>query len=173
MHHDSSHALALATRAATHSTVFASLSFALSADPVSVDSDLSSLAHVEVLQCGLHLMTYWLALLRARLLLPAVATSHEHLKNVGHVSTAASFSKSLLAVLVIHLSLLGIAQNLVSNAQLLELPGVTSLVRVLLERLFPEGLLNFILRGFFVDAQEIIELLIVDFLLFSSASHFL
>ena len=117
------------------SAFFTASAFAGSTDPVSVHCNLGSLSIINLFQGALKWMHDWLALLW---LLGTALSTHPASKHLGedviHATTAsASVLKSILAVLVVDVSLLFVRQHLISSVELLELLFVTTSIRVVFE----------------------------------------
>ena len=70
-----------------------------------------------------------------------------------------ALSQSLLAVLVVHPSLLGIRERLVRPRELGERLGITTLIGVVFQRLDAVILLERALVGASIDAENLVEIL--------------
>lgn len=126
--------------------------------------ELDHLARVDVFERDLDLSLGRLHL--APLLLAVASAATEHAEDVFEAAHAASVLDALQAVLVVQLSLFRIAQDLVGRVDLLEGGLVAALVRVVLERLLPESLLDLRLGRGLRDTQHVVQSLGVDVLLF-------
>mmetsp|Transcript_12794 Transcript_12794/g.36608 ORF Transcript_12794/g.36608 Transcript_12794/m.36608 type:complete len:443 (+) Transcript_12794:6204-7532(+) len=117
---------------------------------------------VHVLEVDLQPMDRIFALPLARS--ASAAPSHaEEVEDVGatsHASRAAIF-EALFAVLIVDGTLLLVTKDLVRLVDLLELLGVASLVRVVLQRELPVCLLDFVWGRRFVHPEELVVLLVV------------
>lgn len=120
-------------------------------------------------------MLHRLHLLGAGLLSPAAAHAEHLTKNVVHaVRTAAALLEALLAVFIVNVAFVLVTQDFVRGLQLLELLRVAATIGVVLEGEFPECLSDFVHSGRFLNAEERVELGVVDLLRGSaSAAHFL
>ena len=102
--------------------------------------------------------------------LASAATAEHASEEVADVGAAtAALSEAVLAVLVVELALFGIAECLVSQVELLELFLVATSVGMVLKGELPESFLDLVTACSFLDAQEVVELLVIDFL-FGTAS---
>lgn len=143
------------------SAFFATFASARLADAVAVNSNLGSLAIVELLESALHWVHYWLALLWTGLL--ASATASEHAEEVVHASAATSaFFHSVFAVLVVKLSFFAVGENLVSALDFLELVFVTATIRVVLPGELEVSFLDLAEVSILLDAKDLVELGIVN-----------
>ena len=98
-------------------------------------SNFRGLAIIDFLKSELHGVHDWLALLW---LLGTALSTHAASKHLGedviHSTTAsASVLKSILAVLIVNISLLFVGQHLISSVELLELLFVTTSIRMVFE----------------------------------------
>lgn len=122
LHHDGAHALALAALAGLDGLlVGAADTVALGADAMSVELDLRLLAVVQIFQGHVQLHSCRLHLLRAARLLLSATSHSEEVEDVVEALGLGSVAEALLAVLVVGLALLGIAQYLIGHRNLLEL----------------------------------------------------
>mmetsp|Transcript_172407 Transcript_172407/g.552665 ORF Transcript_172407/g.552665 Transcript_172407/m.552665 type:complete len:260 (-) Transcript_172407:3-782(-) len=88
---------------------------------------------------------------------PAAATTEHLAEDVAGVP-AAALLEALLAEAVVLRTLVGVAQYLVGTADLLEHLRIAALVRMVLHRELPIGLLDVRLRGVLLDLEGLVEL---------------
>lgn len=154
----SNHSSSLALGA--FSDVIASLALAGLADTVSSDLHVFHGAVVDLLQSDLQLHQLGLTLTWTSLL-SSTTSSSEHLEQVAKASSSGSTTilNSLLSVVIIELSLLGIGEDFVCASDFLELIRVSALIGVLLQGFLPESLADLLSSGLLVDAQQLIVLI--------------
>mmetsp|Transcript_16341 Transcript_16341/g.27642 ORF Transcript_16341/g.27642 Transcript_16341/m.27642 type:complete len:218 (-) Transcript_16341:198-851(-) len=126
------HSSSLAARAGGVSAVRTALALALATDSVSVDGDFALLSIVDFLEGDLNGVLDRLSLLGP--LVSFSSTEAEHLgENVSAAPHSTSVLEALLAILVVKLSLILVAQGLIGRGDLLELLGIASFVGMVLE----------------------------------------
>jgi hypothetical protein len=161
LHHSAS---AAAVFAAVH--VVASLAVAVCAEDGAVVVELDGLAAVDVFEGHLDLSLGGSDLLPL-FLAAALAAHAEDVEDVVHAAHAsASALDAFEAVLVVELSLLGVAEHFVGRADLFELRLVAALVGVVDQSELSEGLLYVCFGGVFGHTEHVVELLGVDLFVF-------
>jgi len=115
------------------STFFTTQSLTSSTDPLTVDSNLGRLAHIDLFKGNFQRVLHGLHFLGTTFL-SATATTKHLTQDVIHASTAttSAFLKALLAIFIVNLTLLFIHKHFVCALKLLELFCVTTTIRVML-----------------------------------------
>ena len=133
-------------------------------DAVTVDSDLGLLAVIDVLERHLQRVLEGLHLLGHLLLTPT--TSTEQVKEVHPLmhASGAALLEALLTVGIVNVTLLFVSEDLVGLLELLELLGVATTVRMVLQSQLLEGLVDILHCGFLVDAEQVVVLAVVHIL---------
>lgn len=138
--HHRLHTATIAARALLNRTLLASTAVTTRTDDRLLESQFGHLAAVDVLQVDLVHMVNGTGLLRAGVAHASAehpaecATAAEELREqvLGvHTTGATAVLQALRTILIVHLTLLGIGQNLISVRQLLELLCGLGVVRVL------------------------------------------
>lgn len=172
--HARHHTATAAGRALLDSAFFAAEAIARLADALSVHCNLGGLASVNFLKSALEWVHHGLALLGARRSTTgSAAAAEEAAKQVVHavgVATTAVLD-AIFTVLVVKLALLAVAEDLVGTLDLLELVLITTAIGMVSPGQLEVRLLDGLEVCVFVDAQNFVELGVVDLLGRAAASR--
>lgn len=163
--HASHHTAATAGCALLDSAFFASEPGTLSANALSVYSNLGCLTRVDFFESALKRVHHGLALLGACGTTTGSATTTEHLaEEVVHAAGSAALFEAILTVLVVPFALLLVREHFVGTLDFLELVFVTTTVGVMGLGKFEVGLLDGAVISLLVNSENVVELRVVDLL---------
>jgi hypothetical protein len=120
---------------------------------VSLNLNIGLFAIVQVFKTHFELDSHRLDLFGLRGTTAASPSHAEHVEDVAETLRLATTLHALLTNFIIKRTLLGIAEDLISHSDLLELLSITSLIWVLLNSNLAEGLLNLVLCSIFTHIQ--------------------
>ena len=172
--HAGNHTATTAGCALLDSAFFASKTIADGANALSVHCNFGCFSIVDLLERALERVHDGLALLGALGTATTTATaSEETAKEVVHTTgmTTATLLDAVLTVLVVKFALLTIAEHLVSGLNLLELLFITTTIGMVSSGELEVSLLDDAEISILIDAKDLVELGVVDFLGRATTTH--